>query len=316
MTAWRYRIVRHIPDEELNAYLDQALSRSQCIEIETHLALCSACRRNRDGIAALRDRTTSLLALAMPRKVTPPSWSDLQKRAVAQKGFPWRRSALWAASVAGALLTGWGLRTAADPHGSPAAGLALAPELPPIIATRPAAPVTIEETSTPAEDPTPAYGSDAEVRLATTHRPAPPVVAPAPALPSSALTLDQGWQAISIADAEEQTGRLVPVYPDLPVVQVLIRQAAGAGRPLLVVTQQEPGGEKIHTVEGPVEEVADLVAAQLAPAVGLKSSEPSRSPPDYVEAGGSVRRTSRVLAVMGRMTVDSLNALAAGVVLK
>src|SRR5262245_24686531 len=133
MTAWRYPIVRHIPDEELNAYLDQALSRSQCIEIETHLALCSACRRNRDGIAALRDRTTSLLALAMPRKVTPPSWSEMQSRAVAKRGRPLRRSALWAASVAGALLTGWGLRTAVDPHGATVAnGTVTTPELPAI----------------------------------------------------------------------------------------------------------------------------------------------------------------------------------------
>jgi len=60
----------------------------------------------------------------------------------------------------------------------------------------------------------------------------------------------------------------------------------------------------------------DYAQNLLAPSVGLKSSEPSRSPPDYVEAAGTVRRTSRVLAVMGRMTVDSLNALAAGVVLK
>lgn len=309
--------MRHIPDDELNAYLDQALSRSQCIEIETHLALCSACRRNRDGIAALRDRTTALLALAMPRRVTPPAWGEMQSRAVAKRSRPLRRSALWAASIAGALLTGWGLRTAADPHGAAATNLAVTtPELPAIIATRPAAPVVVEETSTPPEDPTPAYGSDAEVRLATTHRPSPPVAAPAPEVPSTALTLDQGWHVTSLADAEEQTGRLVPLLPDLPVVQVLVRQPSGAGRPLLVVTQQQPGGDKIHTVEGPVEEVADLVAAQLAPAVGLKSSEPSRSPPDYVESVGTVRRTSRVLAVLGRMPVDSLNALAAGVVLK
>ena len=307
--------MRHIPDDELNAYLDQALSRSQCIEIETHLALCSACRRNRDGIAALRDRTTSLLALAMPRKVTPPSWTELQKRAVAKKGFPFRRSALWAASVAGALLTGWGLRTAADPHGDQQTRLAAAPEAPAIVATVPS-PIVVEETSTAPEDPTPAYGSDAGVRLVTTHRPTPPAVAPAPEVSSSALSLGQGWHLTSLADAEEQTGRLVPLLPDLPVVQVLVRQPSGAGRPLLVVTQQQPGGDKIHTVEGPVEEVADLVAAQLAPAVGLKSSEPSRSPPDYVESAGTVRRTSRVLAVMGRISVDSLNALAAGVVLK
>lgn len=308
--------MRHIPDEELNAYLDQALSRSQCIEIETHLALCSACRRLRDGTAALRDRTTSILGLAVPRKVTPPSWSELQKRAVAKKGFPWRRTALWAASVAGALLTGWGLRTAVDPHEPAPVALAQEPELPAIIAIAPPA-VAVEEASTPPVDPTPAYGSDAEVRLATI-RPAPPKPAPAPApeAPASALTLDQGWHVISLAEAEEQTGRLVPVLPDLPVVQVLVRPADGAGRPLLVVTQQQPGGEKIHTVEGPVAEIADLVAAQLVPAVGLRSSEPSRSPPDYIESAGTVRRTSRVLAVMGRFAVDSLNALAAGVVLK
>ena len=77
--------MRHIPDEELNAYLDQALSRSQAIEIETHLALCSACRRSRDGIAALRDRTTALLALTRPRIVAPPAWAELQSRAVASR---------------------------------------------------------------------------------------------------------------------------------------------------------------------------------------------------------------------------------------
>jgi anti-sigma factor RsiW len=48
--------MRHIPEDELHAYLDQALSRSQCVEIESHLAGCPSCRATRDGIAALRDR--------------------------------------------------------------------------------------------------------------------------------------------------------------------------------------------------------------------------------------------------------------------
>ncbi len=310
--------MRHIPEEELNAYLDQALSRSQCIEIETHLALCSACRRSRDGIAALRDRTTALLALTTPRRVAPPAWAELQSRAVASRRRPWKRSALWAASVAGALLTGWGLRTAADPHSVLVENATRAPELPPIVATVPApSAVASEEVIAAPADPTPVYGSDTEVRLAATHRPAPPrAVASAVVVPGGSLSLDPSWSVVSLSDAEEQTGRLVPIFPDYPVVQVLLRQASGAGRPLLVVTQQQPGGDRIHTIEGPVEDVADLVAAQLTPAVGLKSSEPSRSPPDYVESAGSVRRTSRVLAVMGRVAVDSLNALAAGVVLK
>ena len=54
--------MRHIPEDELHAYLDQALSRSQCVEIESHLADCPRCQATRDGIAALRDRTTALLA--------------------------------------------------------------------------------------------------------------------------------------------------------------------------------------------------------------------------------------------------------------
>lgn len=311
--------MRHIPDEELNAYLDQALSRSQCIEIETHLALCAGCRRTRDGIAALRDRTTALLALTAPTRVSPPAWVDMQARAVAvaMKRRQWRRPALWAASVAGAVLTGWVLRTAADPHAL-ASEHAPPPQLPAIVAVAPAVTtIAPEPPSTGLVDPTPAYGDDTELRLAATRRPvAPALEPPAPTSPSGALALGPGWSAISLADAEEQTGRLVPIYPDFPVVEVLLRRAGGVGRPLLVVTQEEPGGVRIHTIEGPVEEVADLVAAQLTPAIGLKSSEPSRSPPDYVESSGTVRRTSRVLAVMGRLSVDSLNALAAGVVLK
>ena len=53
--------MRHIPEDELHAYLDQGLSRSQCVEIESHLAVCASCQGVRDGIAALRDRTTALL---------------------------------------------------------------------------------------------------------------------------------------------------------------------------------------------------------------------------------------------------------------
>jgi anti-sigma factor RsiW len=67
--------MRHIPEEELHAYLDQGLSRSQCVEIESHLAVCPSCQAARDGIAALRDRTTALLArLAPPRGFAPVWW--------------------------------------------------------------------------------------------------------------------------------------------------------------------------------------------------------------------------------------------------
>ena len=66
--------MRHIPEDELHAYLDQGLSRSQCVEIESHLAVCSSCRATRDGIAALRDRTTALLATLAPPRRFPPAF--------------------------------------------------------------------------------------------------------------------------------------------------------------------------------------------------------------------------------------------------
>jgi len=97
--------MRHIPEDELHAYLDQALSRSQCVEIESHLAHCPACRQERDGIAALRDRTTAVLAQLAPPLRRPPSWSTLE--AEARRRAATRRHRVvrlgWAASLAAAV---------------------------------------------------------------------------------------------------------------------------------------------------------------------------------------------------------------------
>ena len=73
--------MRHIPEDELHAYLDQGLSRSQCVEIESHLAGCPSCQALRDGIAALRDRTTALLARLAPPPRVPPAFEVLRHRA-------------------------------------------------------------------------------------------------------------------------------------------------------------------------------------------------------------------------------------------
>ena len=64
--------MRHIPEDELHAYLDQGLSRSQCVEIESHLAACPSCRATRDAIAALRDRTTALLSTLAHSRASLP----------------------------------------------------------------------------------------------------------------------------------------------------------------------------------------------------------------------------------------------------
>lgn len=101
--------MQHIPEDELHAYLDQALSRSQCVEIESHLAACPRCQGQRDGIAALRDRTTALLAVLAPPMTLPPSYETLRTRAVGVRAGRQRvwRIGVWAASIVAAIGLGW-----------------------------------------------------------------------------------------------------------------------------------------------------------------------------------------------------------------
>ena len=115
-TVSTLRAMRHIPEEELHAYLDQALSRAQCVELESHLAACPTCRRQRDAIAALRDRTTSLLATLVPaRTITPPfELIESRRAAAAIRREHMVRRAVWAASLIAAVGAGWGLSRVAD----------------------------------------------------------------------------------------------------------------------------------------------------------------------------------------------------------
>jgi hypothetical protein len=99
----------HIPEDELHAYLDQALSRSQCVEIESHLAACPRCQSMRDGIAALRDRTTALLSVLAPPVTLPPGIETIRARArgVVHGRQRAMRAGIWAASLMAALGLGW-----------------------------------------------------------------------------------------------------------------------------------------------------------------------------------------------------------------
>ena len=123
--------MRHIPEDELHAYLDQALSRTQCVEIESHLADCPSCRATRDGIAALRDRTTALLSRLAPPPSFPPAFDRLRRRAAEVESQRRRRLHVvaWVASLVLALGLGWSasslVRSRAD-------------RLAPSVATRPA----------------------------------------------------------------------------------------------------------------------------------------------------------------------------------
>lgn len=303
--------MRHIPEEELHPYLDQALSRSQCIEIETHLAICSACRRDRDAIAALRDRTTRLLGLAAPVRVRAPAWTELEGEAMARRRRrPWRRVGVWAASLVGAVLAGWSLKTSTVPYPNP---LATLPEARAIFVLNPA-PVPVQTISLDPGGEAARLDDDQGVRLISRRPVRPPTPTPVAPAAQPSLALPNEWSVVTLAEAAQASDGLVPQVAELPIVRVQMRSVA-EGRPLVLVTQTEPGGHRIYTVEGPVSEVRNLLGGPFRSG-GLQASDPSRSLPDYVEVNGRVQRSNRVLAVFGRLTADSLNALAAGVVLK
>ena len=332
--------MRHVPEEELHAYLDQALSRSQCVEIETHLARCGRCRDARDDAAALRDRTTALLAALTPRPlILPPPMAELMSRrpvaVVPRISVRSRRLGLLAAGVLGAVGAGWLARSVTLP---------ISVDMPvPMATALPAAPIstpitTVERISEasapqpesqprrlelarkPAEEPTPseAIAPAPELTLVSAVDPAgegaggesmtvvPPVATPA--------GFDRLWRSVEWEEALELAGGSLPFINGLPVLDVLLQPGQPGERPAVIVSQQHPSGEILRSIEGPVAKVTEFLQRPAEP--GLNASEPARTSPDYIESRGVTRRVLRALAVTGRMQADSLTAMARSAALR
>jgi len=335
MTEWITRTERHIPEDELHAYLDQALSRSQCAEIETHLSACKLCQGRRATVAALRDRTTALLSGLTPRPViVPPSYDLLRDRqsrrlAIAMWRARLQRAGLWAAGVVAAVGAGWAARSALDPH-----RVAVAP---PVLAEAPVTPAA-PEVATPAPDPTaelerqaapaplPQTAPSASSRRAGTRVealvPAPSLqlvslVTPMRTAPATQISMplaapegpfSRVWRLVPWEDALQVAGSNIPFIEGIPVVGVMLQPGAPGERPTVIVAQQDQNGEYIQSIEGPVAKVNELLQRQATP--DMHASDAARTPPDYSELpGGGVRRTLRILTVTGRLSVDSLNVL-------
>jgi hypothetical protein len=338
MTEWIARSERHVPEEEFHAYFDQALSRSQCAEIETHLSHCARCQAERAEVAMLRDRTTALLARLSPRPViVPPPFESLRDRRSRQLRFAlWRvrfqRAGLWAAGIAAAAGLGWLGRTLLDPH-RPARTTAPIAEVRP-----PAAPLPSTVAVSVPRDRGPDLG---KARPAPLPEPEPPTgggrrssgpsaSATAPGVQTAASVLDLGvapresspvreplgengdwfnriWRVIQWDEAVRTLQGGLPYIEGLPVVGVQMRPGTRGERPTVIVTQQDASGELIQAIEGPVEQVNEVLRRQPP---DVHSSEPTRTPHDYVEdPAGGFRRTLRVLTIAGKLPVDSLNAL-------
>ena len=284
--------MRHIPEEELHAYLDQALSRAQAVEIESHLAVCGRCQGERDAIAGLRDRTTALLAALSPQgRVERPSWSELRRRHVAAQNRRASiiRGAVWAASLVGAIGVGFGAHWWLDRAGVAAQVAENAPA-----AGAPRAPVPAVTTAV-------AVAAPARPRYRTAS--ARPIerlefdtLSNTPSGPAGGV-----WRTESL-DRAVAAGLTVPRVAGLPVIQIQVQDgSSGSSNSLVAVEQQLTGGEMVRTIEGPAADIAALDRNTVA------SNSPSAPGSNAV----SMRTGNRMLLMTARIPADSLRALLA-----
>lgn len=323
---------RHIPEEELHAYLDQALSRSQCVEIEHHLSGCHRCRTERDSIAALRDRTTAILVAAAPRRLRPRPYTELSATHIHRNSRRTRRlqRAAWAASVVGALGLGWGLNQWSGPTAGPdqeeaaAPGMLVAPTVnashpvvnPPAPAANPVfRAASANPTGSRPADPPPAAGDEAlDTAPDAATRPPRPATSSLASLGSNAASepvLNGLWRTVNPGTGAIGPDEWVPRVEGVPVVQVKVRQASEGGRPITLVTQQLANGEMISTVEGPATEVAELLSQQPGQSASaeLQDMQAAQRPSSATGTpGGSPGSAPRTLAIFGSAPSDSLKA--------
>jgi hypothetical protein len=326
--------MRHIPEDELHAYLDQGLSRSQCVEIESHLASCASCQATRDGIAALRDCTTALLAKLAPPRSFPVPFESLRRRAAIEVSAQRRRVHLvaWAASVVAAVALGWSVSLLT---GSGSAGVAssLAPQpiARPVAATetRPATTPTIArpvhpDSIMPRVTPKPVRTAKRATPKAEAPMAALPAVIPAPDLELTSvdipaaqheLELEGMWRTMSWDGAQAEAGDKLPHIDGLPIVQVQVQASQQGKQPLMVVAQQLSSGEVIRTIEGPASDVSHLLSRRTMsdPSPSTQGSDSTRSKPTprYEAAGGTMamQRGDRMIAITGALPPDSLLAM-------
>jgi hypothetical protein len=338
--------MRHIPDDELHAYLDQGLSRSQAVEIESHLAGCPSCRATRDAIAALRDRTTALLATLAPPRRLPPAFESLRERAADRASVRRRhvRVGAWAASLVAAVGLGWTASALLGPARIASLAQRESPPAPTVAVPRPMAAADTGEPRrvAPPVSPAPA-GAAADrtprptpVRLES-RRPSPTVnqaidsaredsiraaklavLDPAPVLELSPLKergSDQGeplegmWRTMSWDGAQSETGRSVPHIDGLPVLRVQVQATDQSKRPLMVVAQQLADGQVIQTIEGPAADVSQLLSRRGGTSADGKLGVTVTEATPGIDQAMAMQLGDRMLAIFGALPSDSLRAM-------
>jgi len=330
--------MRHIPEDELHAYLDQGLSRSQCVEIESHLASCPSCQAARDGIAALRDRTTALLARLAPPRSFPTPFETLRRRADIEVSAQRRRihRVAWAASIMAAVAFGWTASHLTSQGSLPRVASGTPASTPAAVSqqavvrgfrtptTTPAILRPMRTDSTPAR--TPRRATRVTMRAAATAETSAasiPTVLAAPELELSSIDippatrefeLEGMWRTMSWAGAQAEAGDKLAHIDGLPVVQVQVQAGEQGKQPLMVVAQQLSSGEVIRTIEGPAQDVSHLLAHRTmsdpVPTVSsVDSSRPSPVSSERIDGSMAMQRGDRMIAITGALPPDSLLAM-------
>jgi hypothetical protein len=329
--------MRHIPEDELHAYLDQGLSRSQCVEIESHLAACASCQGARDGIAALRDRTTALLARLAPPRSFPTPFETLRRRAAIEVSARRRRIhlAAWAASIVAAVAFGWTASHLTSP-GSSAPVASGAPAQPAAVSRQ----AVVKDSRTPTTTPAilrpakshstraraprrPARSTQRAVAGAATSAVSIPTVVAAPILELTStdippatgeFELEGMWRTMSWVGAQAEAGDKLPHIDGLPIVQVQVQSGQQGKQPLMVVAQQLSSGEVIRTIEGPAQDVSHLLARRTMsdPVPTVSSVDSTRRTPagsERIDGSMAMQRGDRMIAITGALPPDSLLAM-------
>jgi hypothetical protein len=331
--------MRHIPEDELHAYLDQGLSRTQCVEIESHLAVCPSCQATRDGIAALRDRTTALLARLAPPRSVPAGFDVLRQRADEAASQRRRRvhGVAWAASLVAAVGLGWVASSVVRPSGAGRQAAAVAsvptpapravtPSMPvrnaPRSASRTGAARALSDSAgarpaRPAGKSVEVVAPSAESARPSAREAALSVLDPKPAVeltrlerPGTTGELDGMWRTMSWDGARAEAGEHLPHIDGLPVVQVQVQSGEQGSRPVMVVAQQLSSGQVIRTIEGPATDVSQLLSRRaMAPVDSLfLPGDSLRHDPDAGHAM-AMQLGDRMLAITGDLPSDSLRAM-------
>jgi anti-sigma factor RsiW len=331
--------MRHIPEDELHAYLDQGLSRTQCVEIESHLADCPSCQSLRDGIAALRDRTTALLARLAPPPGVPPAFEVLRKRAAEVASLRRRRLHLlaWAASVVLAVGLGWGASSfvRAGQPGRVPSRVATAPATPARTAAARPSPESSESprgTSSPAPPESAAAAPPSRAARVRTVASSPsdsgraarraagiPVLNPPPAVELTQLDspgargdieLDGMWRTMSWDGAKAAAGERLPHIDGLPVMRVQVQSNEQGARPVMVVAQRLASGQVIRTIEGPATDVTQLLSrGPMSDVDSLFLPGGAKRAADPTGHAMAMQVGDRMLAITGDLPSDSLRAM-------